>query len=171
MIARGEITADPAIDEAQIQPASIDLRLGTVAYRVPASFLPGPTATVAEKLASLSMHEIDLTGGAVLEKGCVYIVEVLERVDLPARVSGTANPKSSTGRLDIFTRLISDRAVEFESVPAGYQGPLYTETLPRTFDPGAHRLAPQPVALAPRAAGDFRQRHAPPAGSGWSGPW
>ena len=133
MIARGEIAADPAIDEAQIQPASIDLRLGTVAYRVPASFLPGPAATVADKLAGLSMHEIDLTGGAVLEKGCVYIVQVLEQVDLPARVSGTANPKSSTGRLDIFTRLISDRAVEFESVPAGYQGPLYTEISPRTF--------------------------------------
>ena len=133
MIARGDITAPAAIAEAQIQPASIDLRLGSKAFRVPASFLPGRDATVAEKLADLSMHEIDLRDGAVLEKGCVYIVPVLEELALPARVSAVANPKSSTGRLDIFTRLITDCAVEFETVAAGYCGPLYTEISPRTF--------------------------------------
>lgn len=133
MIARGDITAPAAIAEAQIQPASIDLRLGSKAFRVPASFLPGRDATVAEKLADLSMHEIDLRDGAVLEKGCVYIVPVLEELALPARVSAAANPKSSTGRLDIFTRLITDYAVEFETVGAGYRGPLYTEISPRTF--------------------------------------
>jgi dCTP deaminase len=133
MIARGDITAPAAIAEAQIQPASIDLRLGSKAFRVPASFLPGRDATVAEKLADLSMHEIDLRDGAVLEKGCVYIVPVLEELALPARVSAAANPKSSTGRLDIFTRLITDHAVEFETVAAGYRGPLYTEISPRTF--------------------------------------
>jgi dCTP deaminase len=133
MIARAEITAAVAIDELQIQPASIDLRLGNKAYRVPASFLPGPDATVLEKLAELSMHEIDLRDGAVLEKGCVYIVPVLEELALPARVSAAANPKSSTGRLDIFTRLICDHAMEFETVAAGYCGPLYTEISPRTF--------------------------------------
>ena len=133
MIAHGDITAPAAIAEAQIQPASIDLRLGSKAFRVPASFLPGRDATVAEKLADLSMHEIDLRDGAVLEKGCVYIVPVLEELALPARVSAAANPKSSTGRLDIFTRLITDYAVEFETVAAGYRGPLYTEISPRTF--------------------------------------
>ncbi len=133
MIARGDITAPAAIAEAQIQPASIDLRLGSKAFRVPASFLPGRDATVAEKLADLSMHEIDLRDGAVLEKGCVYIVPVLEELALPARVSAAANPKSSTGRLDIFTRLITDYAVEFETVAVGYRGPLYTEISPRTF--------------------------------------
>lgn len=133
MIARDEIKAPSSITEMQIQPASIDLRLGSKAFRVPASFLPGRDATVADKLAELSMHEIDLCDGAVLEKGCVYIVPVLEELALPARVSATANPKSSTGRLDIFTRLISDYAVEFETVTVGYRGPLYTEISPRTF--------------------------------------
>ena len=116
LIGAGVVSADREIDENQIQPASIDLRLGDEAYRVRASFLPGPRATVRDKLDKLQMHRIDLRGGAVLEKGCVYIVPLQERVRLPETLSGMANPKSSTGRLDIFTRLIADRAVEFESV-------------------------------------------------------
>ena len=131
--ARREIIAAEEIDPAQIQPASIDLRLGPVAWRVRASFLPGPQATVRDKLDSVAMHEIDLTNGAVLETGCVYVVALLESLELGSRVSAIANPKSSTGRLDVFTRLIVDRAQAFDRVEAGYRGPLYAEISPRTF--------------------------------------
>ena len=134
LIASGrEISAQEDFTDAQIQPASIDLRLGPVAYRVRASFLPGPNATVEEKLASVFMHEVDLTNGAVLETGCVYIVLLLERADFSARISGVANPKSSTGRIDVFTRLITDRAQAFDRVEPGYRGPLYAEISPQTF--------------------------------------
>jgi dCTP deaminase len=128
-----EVLADEPITEAQIQPASIDLRLGPVAYRVRASFLPGKSATVEEKLAQVFMHEIDLTQGAVLEAGCVYIVKLLERAEFSARVAGSANPKSSTGRIDVFTRLITDRGEAFDRVEAGYHGALYAEISPQTF--------------------------------------
>jgi len=131
--ARREIVAVEEFDDAQLQPASIDLRLGSVAWRVRASFLPGPTATVEEKLQSVFMHAIDLSEGAVLETGCVYIVPLIERAEFSARVSGTANPKSSTGRIDVFTRLITDRAVSFDTIEAGYRGPLFAEISPRTF--------------------------------------
>lgn len=120
-------------DADQIQPASLDLRLGEVAYRVRASFLPGRRSTVAERVAELALHKVDLTGGAVLETGCVYIVPLLESLALPKGVSAAANPKSSTGRLDIFTRVITDYAQEFDKVPEGYSGPLYAEISPRTF--------------------------------------
>jgi dCTP deaminase len=131
--ARREIVAIEEFDEAQLQPASIDLRLGAVAWRVRASFLPGPKSTVEEKLQSVFMHAIDLSEGAVLETGCVYIVPLVERAEFSARVSGTANPKSSTGRIDVFTRLITDYAQAFDSVQAGYRGPLFAEISPRTF--------------------------------------
>nr|WP_246206271.1 2'-deoxycytidine 5'-triphosphate deaminase [Propylenella binzhouense] len=117
----------------QVQPASLDLRLGAVAYRVRASFLPGPEHSVADKLDRLALHRFDLADGAVLETGCVYIVPVLEALALAPDVSASANPKSSTGRLDVFTRLIVDRARAFDQVPAGYAGPLYLEISPRTF--------------------------------------
>jgi dCTP deaminase len=133
MIRAREILAAAEIGEDQIQPASLDLRLGRVAYRVRASFLPGPAATVRERLDAFGMHEIDLTAGAVLEKGCVYIVPLLESVALKARVSALANPKSSIGRLDVFTRLITDHSAVFDQVFAGYKGPLFAEISPRTF--------------------------------------
>ena len=116
----------------QIQPASLDLRLGDVAYRVRASFLPGRT-TVAKRLAELKLHEISLTNGAVLETGCVYIVPLLESLALPSDISAAANPKSSTGRLDIFTRVIADNIRGFDQIAGGYRGPLYAEISPRTF--------------------------------------
>ena len=125
-------TAEPLSDE-QIQPASVDLRLGAKAYRVRASFLPNPNARVDDKIHALSTHEIDLSEGAVLEKGCVYIIPLLESVRFTKRMFGFANPKSSTGRLDIFTRLITDHAVVFDQVPEGYKGQLYAEVSPRTF--------------------------------------
>lgn len=117
----------------QVQPASLDLRLGLKVYRVRASFLPGPGRTVRERLAELALHEIDLTVGAVLETGCVYIAELQEDLNLPPDIAAAANPKSSTGRIDVFTRVITDQAREFEDVPAGYKGPLYAEISPRTF--------------------------------------
>jgi len=133
LLRTGEIAAAGGIGEDQIQPASIDLRLARTAYRVRASFLPGPNASVEERIAQFRMHEFDITDGAVLERGCVYIVPLQEQMKLPSRISGVANPKSSTGRLDIFTRLICDRATEFERVEAGYEGPLYVEISPRAF--------------------------------------
>ena len=116
----------------QIQPASLDLRLGEVAYRVRASFLPGST-TVAQRIDELKLHEFALTDGAVLETGCVYIVPLLESLALPDDISAAANPKSSTGRLDVFTRVIADEMRGFDQLEAGYHGPLYAEISPRTF--------------------------------------
>ena len=133
MLAAGEISAADEMTAAQMQPASIDLRLGRRAWRVQSSFLPGSGTRVEDKLDRLAMHQLDLAGGAVLERGCVYIVELQEALRLAADVSAMANPKSSTGRLDIFTRLITDGASEFEAVAAGYEGPLYAEISPRTF--------------------------------------
>jgi len=129
----GEILADADILPEQVQPASIDLRLGPVAYRVRASFLPGPDATVLEKIAQLDGYAIDLQNSAVLEKGCVYVVPLLESLALSDGIAGFANPKSSTGRLDILTRLIADRSAAFDRVDRGYHGPLYVEIAPRTF--------------------------------------
>jgi dCTP deaminase len=117
----------------QIQPASLDLRLGKVAFRVRASFLPGPRTTVAERIAELKLHEIALTDGAVLETNCVYIVPLLESLALPDDVSAAANPKSSTGRLDVFTRVIADHTRGFDRIETGYHGPLYAEISPKTF--------------------------------------
>lgn len=133
LIQKKAISAKLPIGPAQIQPASIDLRLGPAAYRVRASFLPGKNSPVSRKIDGLGMHEIDLTRPAVLEKGCVYIVPLLEELNLPRQISGKANPKSTTGRLDIFTRLITDGGAEFERVPPGYKGKLYLEIVPRTF--------------------------------------
>ena len=128
-----QISATEPLLDGQIQPASLDLRLGARAWRIQASFLPGRGQTVMDKIDKFSMYELDLTQGAVLETGCVYIVELLESLALPESLSATANPKSSTGRLDVFTRLITDGAVEFEAVAAGYNGLLYAEISPRTF--------------------------------------
>ena len=133
LIHKNVITSENGIEKDLIQPASIDLRLGIKAWRVPASFLPGKGNKVSSRLKDLAMHEFSLIDGAVLECGCVYIVKLLENVSLTDNLTGTANPKSSTGRLDVFTRLIVDGAMEFEEVPAGYQGPLYAEISPRTF--------------------------------------
>ncbi len=129
----GEIAAVTPPVANQIQPASLDLRLGAEAHRVRAGFLPGPGRQVAEAAAEFSLHEIDLTGGAVLETGCVYIVELQESLALSPALAGWANPKSSIGRLDVFVRLIVDRATEFDRVPAGYKGPLFAEISPQTF--------------------------------------
>lgn len=133
LIEGGRISAVGGVDASQIQPASLDLRLGAVAWRVRASFLPGKASTVQAKIDRLKMHQIDLTKPVVLEKGCVYIAELMEELRLPADIAGYANPKSSTGRLDIFTRLITDCGAEFEGVAAGYKGKLYVEIMPHTF--------------------------------------
>ena len=133
MVAAGHIRARTPVLEDQIQPSSIDLRLGSEAFRVRASFLANGDATITSKLEQYRLHTIDLRNSAVLEKGCVYIVPLQEELALPASISGKANPKSSTGRLDIFTRLITDEGKQFEIVPPGYHGRLYAEVVPRTF--------------------------------------
>ncbi|AMJ62305.1 2'-deoxycytidine 5'-triphosphate deaminase [Bosea sp. PAMC 26642] len=121
--------------DAQFQPASLDLRLGGKAYRVRASFLPGPGKSVEQALTDLTQDTISLDGdGAILERNCVYVVELIEALDqLPETISAFANPKSSTGRLDVFTRLIADRAEVFDTVPGGYSGKLYAEISPSSF--------------------------------------
>lgn len=127
------ITADIEITEEQIQPASIDLRLGTVAYRVQASFLPSQRSTVADKISRLSMATISLESPTLLEKDCVYIIPAMERFELPSDTSGYANPRSTTGRLDIFTRLIADYSSAFDRIPKGYTGNVFLEVVPRAF--------------------------------------
>ncbi|MEM6610317.1 MAG: 2'-deoxycytidine 5'-triphosphate deaminase [Pseudomonadota bacterium] len=133
LIDLGAIAADLPIDADQLQPASLDLRLGRVAIRVRASFLAGQGQALADRLPEFEMHRIDLTDGAVLEKGCVYVVPLMERLALPAGISAVANAKSSTGRLDLLTRTISDGGEEFDRIGPGYSGPLYAEICPRSF--------------------------------------
>jgi dCTP deaminase len=133
LVHRRMVLASPEIEDNQYQPASLDLRLGPKAYRVRASFLPGKGKTVEQKLGELKYDQIDLTEGAVLERGCVYVVELMESLQLPEIISAIANPKSSTGRLDVFTRLISDESEVFDTVRGGYRGRLYAEISPCSF--------------------------------------
>lgn len=133
LIATGAITADTEFDHDQVQPASLDLRLSDQAWRVRASFLPGKRK-VEERIADVAMHAIEITdAGVVLEKGCVYIVRLQERLSLPQGLIARANPKSSTGRVDVFVRLLTDRGARFDDVAEGYDGPLYMEVAPQTF--------------------------------------
>jgi len=133
LIVAGAIHAGTPIDDGQVQPASLDLRLGARAWRMRASFLAGAGRRVADRLDDFQMHSMDLSQGAVLEKGCVYLIPLMESLALPAGISAVANAKSSTGRLDILTRLVTDAGVEFDRVPAGYRGPLWAEICPRSF--------------------------------------
>ncbi|SMP23241.1 2'-deoxycytidine 5'-triphosphate deaminase [Shimia sagamensis] len=133
MLKTGEISVTQPVAEGQVQPASLDLRLGTVAYRVRASFLSGSGRSVQDRLAEFEMHRIDLTNGAVLEKGCVYVVPLMESLALPDGIQAVANAKSSTGRLDLLTRTITDGGTEFDRIASGYSGPLYAEICPRSF--------------------------------------
>ena len=138
MVREHEIWSKTEILADQIQPASIDLRLGPTAWRVRASFLPGPDSTVLDKMRQLDAYPVDISGGAVLERGCVYVVPLLEALHLKSGVIAFANPKSSTGRLDILTRLIGDYSSHFDRLERGYQGPLYVEIAPRTFSVVVH---------------------------------
>ncbi|MDD2869580.1 2'-deoxycytidine 5'-triphosphate deaminase [Neomegalonema sp.] len=199
LISEGAIRAERPVSEAQIQPASLDLRLGRRAWRLRASFLPGAglagasaaAATVAARLPDFAMHEMDLTEGAVFERGCVYLCELAESLALPPDVSAAANAKSTSGRLDLFVRLIADGAAEFDRTPEGYAGPLFAEISPRSFSVlarsgarlnqirlrrGDSRLTEaEAQALDPEGRGDARQGRAfsvdlRPAGSdvaGW----
>lgn len=133
LITQGAINATSPITDAQIQPASIDLRLGHIAYRVRASFLTGQGRKVVDRLAEFEMHRVDLSAGAVLEKGCVYVIPLMEGLALPQGITAVANAKSSTGRLDLLTRTITDGGTEFDRIPEGYTGPLYAEVCPRSF--------------------------------------
>lgn len=132
LIQAGHISARSPLTEEQIQPASIDLRLGPIAWRVRAGMLPG-TSTVERKLEQFGYQEIDLTKPALMERGCVYIVPLEEELALPPQISARGNPKSTIGRLDIFTRLMADYGVEFDRIPAGYSGKLYVEIVPQSF--------------------------------------
>jgi dCTP deaminase len=133
LIHNGKIRSALEIGDGQIQPASMDLRLGNTAYRIQASFLPGRSSPISAKIKDLCLAEVDLTRPALLERGAVFIVPLVESLALPSDIGGKANPKSTTGRLDIFTRLITDGGLEFERVPTGYRGDLYVEIVSRTF--------------------------------------
>ncbi|WP_136441582.1 2'-deoxycytidine 5'-triphosphate deaminase [Pacificoceanicola onchidii] len=133
LITNGALGAEEDFVEGQVQPASLDLRLGRVAYRVRASFLAGQGRTVSSRVDDFEMHRIDLTDGAVLEKGAVYVVPLMERLALPDGIQAIANAKSSTGRLDLLTRVITDGGTEFDRIAPGYTGPLYAEICPRSF--------------------------------------
>jgi len=161
LIAQGAIAAEHTFASDQVQPASLDLRLGARAWRVRASFLPGPARGVADRIADVAMHELDLTKGEVLERGCVYIAEVQERLALPPDVAARANPKSSTGRIDLFVRLLADRGGAFDDVAAGYQGPLYLEIAPQTFSVLARTGARLNQLRLRRAGGSGPQLHKP----------
>lgn len=133
MLEIGHISTLTPLLDGQIQPASLDLRLGHKAYRVRASFLSGHNKTVKERLRDFEMHQIDLNGGAVLEKGCVYVIPLLEELNLPKTITAITNAKSSTGRVDLLTRCITNYGIEFDRIEAGYKGPLYVEISPRSF--------------------------------------
>ncbi|WP_415183109.1 2'-deoxycytidine 5'-triphosphate deaminase [Phaeovulum sp.] len=133
LIAQNAITADLSVTPEQIQPASLDLRLGATAYRMRASFLAGNGRRITDRLAEFEMHRMALTDGAVLEKGCVYLVPLMEHLSLPEGITAVANAKSSTGRLDLLTRVITDGGTEFDRIPEGYEGPLFAEICPRSF--------------------------------------
>ncbi|MCB2264146.1 MAG: 2'-deoxycytidine 5'-triphosphate deaminase [Candidatus Thiosymbion ectosymbiont of Robbea hypermnestra] len=143
VIDQGHILSDRPIEPIQLQPSSLDLRLGARAYRVRAGFLPGPQSTV---LACLEQQgddvvALDLSSPQIFERDHVYIVPLMERMRLPRKITGKANPKSSTGRLDIFTRLITDYGEKFDRVPEAYTGPLYAEISPRSFSVRVHHGA------------------------------
>ena len=133
LISKKIIFASRKIEKNQIQPASLDLRLGQIAWRVRASFLTGKEKNVSDLLDEFKMHQIDLIEGAVLEKGCVYLIPIEENLRLPSDISAVANAKSSTGRLDLLTRIITDKGIEFDRIPAGYKGQLFVEICPRSF--------------------------------------
>ena len=130
---RGVIDSDYELAEEQFEPNSVDLRVGPVAYRVSASFLPTEATVQARLDAGLKQYELDLTKGAILERGVIYLIPLMERLSLPAGVAGKGNPKSSTGRLDIFCRMVTDRSQVYDEVAPGYKGPLYLEVVPRSF--------------------------------------
>ena len=124
---------DYKIPDVQIQPASVDLRLGEVAYRIRCSFLPD-TRPVEVKLKEFVVDELDLRReGAVLETNRPYLIPLVEEVQLPPELRGKTNPKSSTGRLDVFTRVITDASFRFDEIRAGYHGRLYLEVVPLSF--------------------------------------
>lgn len=166
MVGNGQIRPEHPLVQGQIQPASLDLRLGARAYRVRASFLPGQGRSVADQLREFAMHDFALDGGAVLEKGCVYVVPLMESLALPPDVNAVANAKSSTGRLDLFTRLIADNGTEFDRIEAGYNGPLWAEISPRSFSvlarPGVRlnqiRFRSGQAVLSDRELADLNKR-------------
>lgn len=121
------------IPDQLVQPASLDLRLGPTAWALRCSFLPDASSTVEDKRAGISYDEIDLRDGATLERDRPYLIPLIERLNLPSDVRAKTNPKSSTGRLDVFTRVMTDRNNRFDEITAGYAGKLYLEVVPRSF--------------------------------------
>lgn len=132
MVDERRISSEFTIRDQQFQPASLDLRLGEKAHRVQCSFLPG-RRTIESKLSDFTIHTLNLIDGAVLEPGIVYIIPLMEQLSLPEGIRARANPRSTTGRLDIFTRVITDHSDQFDEIKENYEGPLFLEFLSRSF--------------------------------------
>ena len=132
LIKNGAIRSGVPLRKDQFQPASLDLRIGKKAYRIRSSFLP-QKGSVRKKLKDLFMYEIDLSKNGILEKGNIYLIPLMEKLNLPDDIRGRTNPKSTTGRLDIFTRVITDYSHRFEDIDYGYRGELYLEVVTRSF--------------------------------------
>lgn len=131
-VTENKIYSKKKIEDWQIQPNTLDLRLGNIGYRVRTSFLSVDSA-VSKKIGDYVMYEINLAQGAILEKGCVYVIPLMESLNLPNDIYGKTNPKSSVGRLDVFTRVISDANYRYNAISEGYQGKLYVEISPISF--------------------------------------
>jgi dCTP deaminase len=133
LLAAGAIKTATPLEAGQIQPSSLDLRLGGHAYRIQASVLPMVGETVEQVIAPLVMYDFSLNETRLLERGAVYMIPLQEGLNLPPEIRGVASPKSSTGRLDVFVRLLTNEGETFDTVPAGYTGPLWLEVMPLTF--------------------------------------
>ncbi len=134
---QGMIHSQEPIESSQIQPVSLDLRLGPKAYRIQCSFLP-ENEPVETKLKEICLYDFDITDGGILEKNAIYLIPLMEELALPSSLYGLANPKSSTGRLDMFTRVIVDKGHRFDEIPRGYRGKLYLEVISRSFPVKVH---------------------------------
>ncbi|MBD3323382.1 2'-deoxycytidine 5'-triphosphate deaminase [candidate division KSB3 bacterium] len=132
LVRQGGVVSNLPIEDSQYQPASLDVRLGRIAYRIRSSFVPGNRA-VEDVLQDLRMYTLDLETNGILEKNQVYLVPLMESLDLPAHIRVRSNPKSTTGRLDMLTRVISDANYRFDEIQAGYSGNLYLEIVPNSF--------------------------------------
>jgi dCTP deaminase len=161
----GVVVPETPIIPDQLQPASLDLRLGSLAYRVRSSFLPGAGAKVMDRVHQMDGYKIDITNSAVLDTGQVYVIPLQEALALPDSVQAFANPKSSTGRLDILTRLVTDSGIVFDRTPKGYNGPLFLEVAPQTFSivvrPGTrlNQIRFQRGTVSSLANGELRDRY------------
>ena len=132
LVLKKSIKSINRISNSQLQPASLDLTISTICYRIKASFIPNQMS-ISSILKDLVLNKIDLKNEFLLEKGCIYLCEINEYLNLPIDIKGKSNPKSTTGRLDIFTRIITEQGSEYDYIDYNYKGKLYLEIIPQSF--------------------------------------